>query len=708
MSTLASEPLASLQRGSNFVLLSLVLVCGIAVTLLEFAAVRLLAPFFGQSPTVWTNVIAVALFALAAGAWLGGRVAASRTGARVLAWLPAAAGAWVAATATFGAAFARLLLPDGFRDGPDPSLALVASLEAALVLFAPPLMALGAIAPVVLDRRAPAGTRGLASGTVLAWSTLGSVVGAYASNLVLVPWLGTRRTLFVCAALLFGAALLAARISLRPRSRTRTAVTAGVLLACACGAATDAGPLKGPGIAGDLVLFERDSAIQTVRVLERDIEDRTTGTMVTTRILALDEGDAEFHSARIEGRLDSGGRYFDTLALLPLLQAPPADGTYDVLVIGFAAGTLFSELDALLGNALRCTGVEIDPLVVDVAASHFGLDRADPRLTLIVDDGRTVVNTLTSDQRFDLVVVDAYAHQTYIPFQVATQECFARLREHLEPTGLLALNVDCRRPAARLPRALAATLHAAELGPVWLTPVRDFPSAILFCGARDETPTRLLREPPPFLTAAATAFRSLLLRPTLAASERVFVDDHAPVERVMQEQLERGTVDDARSTYEVAFDSTTSSHDSPGATAWREAQRRRFEGDPHRALAGLLAHRDSLPQGDATWATTLAAEIEAYDLASPSAALERTTSAAVELENATLADDALRPAAERARRTADWYVEHAAERDRAHASRRALTTSLAGTLLGAAALCAWLTRCTAPRYDRDASRRSVR
>ncbi|MCC6407621.1 MAG: fused MFS/spermidine synthase, partial [Planctomycetes bacterium] len=682
-----------------------VLVCGAAITLLEFTAVRLLAPFFGQSPIVWTNVIAVVLLALALGAWLGGRWSNRPNFRRALIWLPLPAAAWIAGAARFGPRFAQILLPDGFRDGPDPTLALLGSLEAALVLFAPPLMLLGAITPLVLAHLAPTHAVGASGGVVLALSTVGSVLGAYLANLVLIPWLGTQRTLLTCAALLCAASLWVRALAHRPPPPR--AIALALLCAFAC-ASFDAGPLKGPGIAGDRVLFERDSVVQTVRVLERDIGDRTTGTMVTTRILALDEGDAEFHSARIEGRIDSGGRYFDTLALLPLLQEPPADGTYDVLVIGFAAGTLFTELDALLGPTLRLTGVEIDPLVLDVAASHFDLDRADPRLTLIVDDGRTVVNTLMRDQRFDLVVVDAYAHQTYIPFQVATRECFARIREHLEPTGLLALNVDCRRPAARLPRALAATLHAAELGPVWLTPVRDFPSAILFCGARDETPTRLLREPPPFLTAAATAFRSLLLRPTLAASEQVFVDDHAPVERVMQEQLERGTVDDTRSTYEAAFDSMASSHDAPSATAWREAQRLRFEGEPHRALAGLLAHRDSLPQGGATWATTLAAEIEAYDLASPSAALARTTSAAVELENAALADDALRPAAERARHTADWYVEHAAERDRAHASRRALTTSLAGTLVGAIALCAWLTRWTARNDDRGSPRRSIR
>ena len=42
----------------------------------ELTGVRLLAPHFGDSAYVWTNVIGVILAALACGAWFGGRAAA--------------------------------------------------------------------------------------------------------------------------------------------------------------------------------------------------------------------------------------------------------------------------------------------------------------------------------------------------------------------------------------------------------------------------------------------------------------------------------------------------------------------------------------------------------------------------------------------------------------------------------------------------------
>ena len=51
----------------------LAFLAGHAVMSIELTAVRLLAPHFGDSAVVWTNVIGVILVALAVGAWLGGR-----------------------------------------------------------------------------------------------------------------------------------------------------------------------------------------------------------------------------------------------------------------------------------------------------------------------------------------------------------------------------------------------------------------------------------------------------------------------------------------------------------------------------------------------------------------------------------------------------------------------------------------------------------
>ena len=73
---------------------------GAGTMVVELAAVRLLAPWFGSSQAVWTNVIAVVLLALAVGYAVGGRLAVRgdslrRLGLTLLlagfatAWIPA-------------------------------------------------------------------------------------------------------------------------------------------------------------------------------------------------------------------------------------------------------------------------------------------------------------------------------------------------------------------------------------------------------------------------------------------------------------------------------------------------------------------------------------------------------------------------------------------------------------------------------------------
>lgn len=158
----------------------------------EIAAARLLAPYFGASTVVWANTIAIVLVALSLGYWAGGRVAERHPHRRGLHALVLAAGAALAAV-PFAAT--------PFLDLADRAAVSVSSGEFAgsllglLVLVAPPVLLLGAVAPYAVHLSVSnVETSGQVAGRLYAISTAGSLVGTFLSALVLIPLVGTSRT----------------------------------------------------------------------------------------------------------------------------------------------------------------------------------------------------------------------------------------------------------------------------------------------------------------------------------------------------------------------------------------------------------------------------------------------------------------------------------------------------------------------------------
>lgn len=530
MESIAPDPRESRTRMR---LLVFAFLAGLSITIVEFAAVRLFAPFFGQSPLVWANVIGVVLLALAIGYAAGGRLAERGRGMADLRRIAILGAGSIGLSPFVGPRCARLLLPEGFSAGPDLTAAALASFTATVVVFTLPLACLGALSPLILRAMSGSGPVGRYAGLAMATSTLGAVAGGYATTLVLIPTFGTRTTLLLCAALLPIATLLVAS------PRPALLATSLVLLACTL-APELALPSKGGGLPSDRVLAEREGPSQTVRVLERDeFPPWRDGESFVTRVLALDEGDAEYHSIRIEGRVDTLGRYYDLFPLLPELLERPRERV-DVLVLGFAAGTTYHVLSSVLRDRLHLTGVEIDPEVLRVAHEFFDIPRDDPRLTLWCGDARVYLRGLDDSKRFDIVIVDCYAQQQYVPFHVATIEFFQLVRRHLADDGVLAANLDSRSAGATLPAAIARTVEAAGFGSVLLLPLPAFPSEILIARESPAKPWLPRAIPgPPFAEVAHAAWQKR--RAVRASLETIVLcDDKAPIERIIDRTLRRG------------------------------------------------------------------------------------------------------------------------------------------------------------------------
>ena len=75
-----------------------------------------------------------------------------------------------------------------------------------------------------------------------------------------------------------------------------------------------------------------------------------------------------------------------------------------------------------------------------------------------VEDAR--VYLVRSTERFDLILLDVYANESYVPPHLVTQEFFQTVKEHLAPGGVLVCNVNAPRNDSLLLTSFFKTLES--------------------------------------------------------------------------------------------------------------------------------------------------------------------------------------------------------------------------------------------------------
>jgi spermidine synthase len=477
----------------------LVFAAGAGATSTEICASRLLAPYFGASTVVWANVIGLVLAALSLGYWLGGRIADRHPRPQVLGRIVVAAGALIAVIPFAAQPFLDLAVRglDNVSAG-----AVVGSFLGSLVLFAPPVVLLGMVAPFAIRLAVPdVAVAGAVSGRLYALSTVGSIVGVFVPAIIAIELLGTQRTLVATAAVVaLGGSLLL----------DRRWVAAPVALAAVL--AVPVGIVK--PVAG--LLYEKDSQYQFVQVVQNGAE----------RDLYLNEGIAK-HSEWRPHTVLTGDEWDMFLTVPPLLGRP----VRKVAILGNAGGTTARAYGVFYPSA-SVDGVELDPAVTSAARRFMGLGRIR-RLHVVTADARPFL--ARTHARFDAILIDAY-RQPYVPFYLATQEFFRLVRSRLRPGGIVALNVATVPGDHRLAQGIAGTLRAVfpqvltwqalKLNQLVLGFDRPI-SRVRLRAAVTRTPARI---------RVLTRLLAEHAAPTVPSGEP-WTDDHAPVEWVTDRMI---------------------------------------------------------------------------------------------------------------------------------------------------------------------------
>ncbi|CAM3679169.1 fused MFS/spermidine synthase [Bordetella tumulicola] len=443
---------------------------------------QMIVPFMSTRAFAFSIVLAVYLAGLAIGSALYGRYE-SRLGSpwRVFGLLIACAGVFALAEAALLGrwlvdvqSYAEVLVAGPTGGGLAGMSARFAVAACTIVLL--PTLLLGAAFPAVLRIVVPAEQRGRGAGAVLAGNTLGGIVGTALTAFVLLPQLGTLRSLVLLAAAACGIGVIAvwqARPAVTMARAMTITLTVAVLIV-GWSLPTDHLARLLPGAQGkDLVFYEENHG-GTVAVVESG------------------EGDHRFRRLYIQGVSNSGDampslRYMRLQALLPLIMH--AGEPRSALVIGYGTGITAGALSRFPGLEHRVVA-ELLPGVLHAAPLFRGTYDAvqDPGLDIRVRDGRREL--LVSTDAYDLITLEPPPPSAAGVVNLYSRDFYTLAASRLNPHGVVAQWLPLPTQNLDDTRALVASFidvfpHAS----LWTTELHE----MLLVGSMDPLPLDVAR-----------------------------------------------------------------------------------------------------------------------------------------------------------------------------------------------------------------------
>jgi predicted membrane-bound spermidine synthase len=291
------------------------------------------------------------------------------------------------------------------------------------IVFLPTLL-LGAAFPLALRLSVGHDRVGRDVGAVVAFNTLGGIIGVLLCGFVLIPLLGLVRTLGLLAVIAAGIGYLAVRKAHGVKKGRRQAVVALGLVSVAFALLTPVDKLASllPGARNGTLAFYEEGRGGTVAVV-------TQG-----------KGQNAFQRLYIQGVSNTGDampslRYMRIQALLPLLihNGEPRSA----LVIGFGTGITAGALLKYPGLEHRVVA-ELLPSVIKAAPLFKGNFNAasDPGVDVRLRDGRQEL--LRSPQSYDLITLEPPPPSAAGVVNLYSRDFYQLAASRLQKHGLVA------------------------------------------------------------------------------------------------------------------------------------------------------------------------------------------------------------------------------------------------------------------------------
>lgn len=433
---------------------------------LEIVAARLIAPYVGVSLYTWSAVIGVVLAGLSIGNAIGG------------AWADRQATAGGAGSVLVAAGLSALLIPwlllltaKGLQ--PYELSILGTSLILVLALFLLPALLIGIVTPLLTTLALAHSRRtGHIVGMMHALGATGSILGTFVAAWWLIPTLGSRNVVLTSGLML----VLSGLVLLRPLSNRRHAALSGAAVVVA--SALGLGTLFNPALASPC---ERESSYFCIRTVDEGVHP----VLGQARSLVLDH---LLHGTNVE----NDGTYLSA-PYVQLMQELMCRHHHDKASLSafFIGGGAYTQPRALwlASMPVDITVAELDPTVTEVAREDLFLDERD--MQVIHGDARAILNSLPEDERFDIIVGDAF-HDVSVPYHLVTREFAQLLSRRLNDDGIYVLNLVDAYPDGRLAGALIKTLGTVfRHVDIWLNEIPQGAARVTYVLSASNRPTEL-------------------------------------------------------------------------------------------------------------------------------------------------------------------------------------------------------------------------
>jgi spermidine synthase len=325
-------------------------------------------------------------------------------------------------------------------------------------------------------------------GRVYAANTVGAIVGALFTSLVMIAAVGTQQTqrmLIVLAAI--GAALMLVPVfvaaSRKAQFASTSVVWAAVTAFCAVFLAWGVAPV--PAL---LVAYGRFSSPRYFN--HGDFVYVGEGMNSSPAVSVLSNGVVNYHNAgKVQAssepqdmRLQRMLGHFTTL--VPLHPT-------SVLVIGCGAGVTAGAV-SISPLVERVTIAEIEPLVPQVASKYFGEFNynviKNPKVHVVIDDARHFLATTT--EKFDAITSDPFDPWVKGAANLYTEEFWKLAKSHLNPGGVVTVFVQLYEAGAPAVKSeIASFLQAFPGGIVWANNYNGAGYDVVLMGRQSEPMT---------------------------------------------------------------------------------------------------------------------------------------------------------------------------------------------------------------------------